>query len=227
MRCATGEDGEFNWEHRQDRVFALLRKTAADVIALQEVLPKQRQDLEQNLSHYHWYGRGRNFGGGGEQCTIGVAPHLQVKNQGTFWLGSDPRLEGTVGWDACLPRICTWIELDPPGLLVANTHFDHLGAAARLHSAELLVSRFGSGPTVILGDFNATPTDPPLQILSKSFQDTLNWSEQPTYHEFGTLQDGPRIDYILTSPGLTVQHSEIIPEPQPYCSDHFAVQALI
>lgn len=150
-----------------------------------------------------------------------------MKNQGTFWLSGNPSLEGAVGWDACLPRVCTWIELDPPGLMVANTHFDHLGLAARMHSAELLISRFGSGPAVILGDFNATPSDPPLQILSRSFQDTLNWSEEPTYHEFGALRNGPRIDYILTSPELTVRQAEIISESRPFCSDHFAVQALI
>ena len=45
IRCDTGEDGDFNWVHRRDRVFQLLRESGADVIALQEVLPNQRQDL--------------------------------------------------------------------------------------------------------------------------------------------------------------------------------------
>ncbi len=230
IRCDTGEDGDFNWVHRRDRVFELLKRSGADVIALQEVLPNQRLDLEQNLSAYRWLGRGRDFGGGGEQCAIGVSPHLRVVDEGLFWLCDTPRMEGTVGWDACLPRICCWVVVGSPDgssnntAVIANSHFDHLGHTAREKSAELLTSMFPQSG-VLVGDFNCTPNSKPLRHLSEHFQDVLELSEEATYHEFGRLAQGPRIDYIMVGSEVSVQAAEIVPESKPFCSDHFAIQA--
>lgn len=231
IRCDTGEDGDFNWVHRRDRVFQLLRESGADVIALQEVLPNQRQDLEQSLPAYRWLGRGRDFGGGGEQCTIGVSPHLRLVDEGLFWLCDTPRLEGTIGWDACLPRICCWVVVGSPNgdsdktAAIANSHFDHLGANAREKSAELLASMFPGKSSVLVGDFNCTPRSKPIRHLSRNFRDVLELSEAPTYHEFGRLTQGPRIDYVMVGSEVVVREAGIVDESKPYCSDHFAIQA--
>ena len=230
IRCDTGEDGQFNWVHRRDRLLELLEKSGADIIALQEVLPNQRLDLEQHLPAYRWLGKGRDFGGGGEQCTIGVSPHLKVVDEGLFWLCDTPRLEGTIGWDACLPRICCWVVVSQPGnsdrtAVIANSHFDHLGTTAREKSAELLASMFPNQTGVLVGDFNCTPRSRPIRHLSKNFRDVLELSEEATYHEFGRLTKGPRIDYIMVGREVTVHEAGIVAETKPFCSDHFAIQA--
>ncbi|MCA9779107.1 MAG: endonuclease/exonuclease/phosphatase family protein [Candidatus Eremiobacteraeota bacterium] len=229
IRCDTGVDGDFNWVHRRERVFELLKQSRADIIALQEVLPNQRQDLEENLPAFQWLGRGRDFGGGGEQCALGISPHLSIQDEGVFWLSDTPRLEGTVGWDACLPRICCWAEIASPSCsgkaVIANTHFDHLGTVARTKSAELMASMFTGVSGILLGDFNCGPRSAPIRHLSHNFHDVLEFSEEATYHEFGRLPRGPRIDYILVDREVKIHRAEIVAESEPYCSDHFAILA--
>ena len=53
---------------------------------------------------------------------------------GTFWLSETPEVVGSVGWDAALPRIATWLRLrewdTDREVLWLNTHFDHVGGRA-------------------------------------------------------------------------------------------------
>jgi endonuclease/exonuclease/phosphatase family metal-dependent hydrolase len=109
--------------------------------------------------------------------------------------------------------------------VIANSHFDHLGAKAREKSAELLGSMFPHKSGVLVGDFNCTPRSKPIRQLSRQFRDVLDLSEEATYHEFGRLTKGPRIDYIMVGREVVVRRAEIVAESKPFCSDHFAVQA--
>lgn len=220
-----GADGVNNWVHRAQLVYRLIREQQPDLVALQEVLPNQRQAVEEHLPEWGWWGRGRNHEGEGEQCTIGVARHLQVQGFGTFWLSQTPDLEASLGWDACLPRICSWVRVE--GLTFANVHLDHLGHQARCRSARLLCQRL-EGPLVLAGDFNCEPRDEPMMILRERLQDGYGTlypdCELSTYHEFGALPAGPRIDYVLTDPEFSVRRAQILTaEGPPYPSDHHPV----
>ena len=63
-----------------------------------------------------------------------VGPNKKVKfellEQGTFWL-SPASAVPSKGWDAALPRICTWGQFRDKGtgfvFYFFNTHFDHMG----------------------------------------------------------------------------------------------------
>jgi endonuclease/exonuclease/phosphatase family metal-dependent hydrolase len=68
------------------------------------------------------------------------------------------------GWDAAYIRTATWAHLEERasgrGVLVVNTHLDHLGATSRLESMDLMLRLIDEQnvqdlPVVLAGDFNS------------------------------------------------------------------------
>ncbi|EMA60692.1 endonuclease/exonuclease/phosphatase family protein [Halorubrum lipolyticum] len=183
VRYANRGDHHDAWHERRDAVGRLVRFHRPDVAAFQEPLPDQRRDLRERLPAYEFVGRGRETGGEGEGCPIGVrADRWAVADDGTFWLSETPS-EPSTGWDADYPRITTWARVravdGDAALLVVNTHFDHVSAHARRESARLLRERLpgiagrdpddaGRGstlPVVFVGDLNCTAGSDPHRIL--------------------------------------------------------------
>ncbi|MFC7186408.1 endonuclease/exonuclease/phosphatase family protein [Halorubrum yunnanense] len=181
VRYANRGDHHDAWHDRRDAIGRLVRFHRPGVAAFQEPLPEQRADLRERLPGYEFVGRGRGTGGEGEGCPIGVrADRWAVADSDTFWLSETPDRQ-SAGWDAAHPRIATWARLrsvgDEAGLLVVNTHFDHVSAEARRGSARLLRERLpeitGTGadgrdvslPVALVGDLNCTPGSDPHRIL--------------------------------------------------------------
>lgn len=220
LRYDNPHDGPNRWSARKDAVAQLVREQQPDVAGFQEALPHQRADLEQRLPEYRALGRGREADGSGEQCCLFLRQDLQVHREGTFWLSPNPNTPGSRGWDAELPRICTWVSLG--SVTVFNTHFDHAGARAREESARLIVARLRER-SVVMGDLNDGPHSPPLRVLRGALLDA-GPADQGTYHEFGALENPPRIDYILVTPDLQLASAQVF---STMASDHYPVVAEI
>lgn len=206
---------------------AALRHLQADILGLQEVLPRQRADLEKALPEYAFLGTGRDPAGQGEQCPLLYRREsLQLADWGTFWLGPEPCQPG---WDAALPRICTWARFE--SLTVFNTHLDHVGAEARLQGLRRILER-AAPPTVLMGDLNDVADSPPLRLLAQRLVDA--WLQHHpdgcgggTWHDFQGGQKGPRIDYIFVSPDLEVLDCQVVRQGHPLPSDHYPVRARV
>lgn len=127
------------------------------------------------------------------------------------------------------PRGLLEVELETPDgrppLIVFCTHFDHRHAEERRLSAEFVARRateLGARPLLLGGDLNATPDEPPLQILTKTWT-VAGDLDQPT-----SPADSPRrkIDYVLTTgPGWRVLESVVLDES--VASDHRPVLAVL
>jgi endonuclease/exonuclease/phosphatase family metal-dependent hydrolase len=232
-----------DWLQRKDPVVAQLQKERPTIIGFQEVLNKQLEDLKVALPSYLAVGVGRDDGQlAGEFAPIFYdTTRYQLLQSSTFWLSPTPALPSK-GWDAALNRICTYALLeskfDRKKLWVMNTHFDHLGAEARRHSAELLIEKFAeftqevNAPLLLLGDFNAEPISQVYQLLQASFND-LSCSRRhrelcsgPTYNAFSlALDDDKIIDYFFGSPELVSIQYQVVQTPfeRSYPSDHFPI----
>lgn len=232
LRYDVAHDGTNRWPHRKRSALELVRRLDADIVGFQEALPHQRWDLEQGLPGYRMVGRGREVDAGGEQCTLAFKPSIELLDCETFWLSPTPELPGSVGWDAMLTRICTRARLCAAGqkFSVFNAHFDHHGRTAPARSARLLLERMEEldHPHVLMGDFNSTPDSEALSILREALRDSFDerhpGDRRGTYHEFGTLAERTRIDYLMVSPHWTVLDCDIVSQTDgPYPSDHFPV----
>ena len=233
LRLDWAHDRPNHWEARRPLVQQVLQLYPADVLAFQEVMPNQHQDLVTMLPDYAWHGRGREPQGDGEGCYVfWDSRRLEAVFQETFWLGPDPAKPGRA-WDAGCPRICNHVLLRASGqeMHFYNVHLDHVGVLARQKSAELVRQRMNEidAPAVLLGDFNVERVLESLSAL-QGLQDcfAVHGSDQEgTFHGFqGVPTMGP-IDYVLTSPDFEVDFCQRITDRWEgiYPSDHFGLLA--
>jgi len=251
IRYASPNDGEDVWPNRVETVATFLRDF--DVIGLQEVTPEQLADLQERLKDFDSYGVGREDGKSkGEHAAIFYRrDRLQAGKMGTFWLSETPEQVGSKGWDAALPRTCTWMVLRDHStnqpIWVANTHFDHRGANARTESAKLIRrvvhSRRGDLPAIVMGDFNCLPGSDPYRALTDqdaadapALHDARVVSQQPpsgpssTWSGFKEIAPDRIIDHLFVIGPLKVQSLQTLDprtETGRFGSDHLPVAASI
>ena len=232
IRYDVAHDGPNQWSDRRQRALDLVTRIDADIVGFQEVLPHQRWDLERGLPGYRLVGRGREVNAGGEQCTLAFKPEFELLECETFWLSPTPESPGSVGWDAMLTRVCSRAKLRIRGqeISVFNAHFDHHGKTAPGHSAAMILERMRGlpHPHLLMGDFNSVPGSEAVSVLGQelrdSFADRHPGDERGTYHEYGTLTNPTRIDYLMMSSHWGILECNIIDQAEgPYPSDHFPV----
>src|SRR5262245_6809049 len=166
IRYGTANDGENHWDKRKEFLIETIKAFDPDLLGTQETLGFQRDFLAQQLPDYAVLGIGRDDGKEqGEMMALYYKKNrFATLDGGHFWLSEQPEIAGSKGWDTSLPRMVTWVKLRDrkreaaPPILFLNTHFDHRGPQARLHSAELVrrrLTELGKGGSVIVtGDFN-------------------------------------------------------------------------
>lgn len=252
IRYNSASDGENAWPNRKQMVAQTIRFHEVDIIGIQEALHTQILDLQALLPEYDWRGVGRDDGQKkGEFTPIFYKKDcFYVIRTGNFWLSEYPDKPGSIGWDAACPRVVTWIEFKDKGsgtiFYFFNTHFDHMGAAARKNSASLLIKRIDQidekTPLILSGDFNCTCQDDPYKILitginkKSGLQNSMDISLHSHYggtQTFNGFQEVPRpgfiIDFIFVRSVNKVWHHGIIAEKwdSRYASDHYPVYAEI
>lgn len=227
-RYCLGQDGEYCWVNRFPRIADLLDRLSPDIVAMQEVLPHQRGDLEQRMPGMRWLGLGRERTFTGEQCLLGVSPTMDLLQSDTVWLSDRPEESGSKSWDAALPRIATTAKLRHSGqeFRVVNVHLDHIGAQSRLESARLLQNRYLDETVILMGDLNAQPDSAPVRELLRTFKSGHEIDPHPTFHDYGRAAKGLTIDYIFYRGNLHLKVFEVFREQTPdYSSDHYPLLA--
>jgi endonuclease/exonuclease/phosphatase family metal-dependent hydrolase len=228
IRYGTADDGENSWPDRKDLVWEVVERHAPDVLAVQEALRFQLDELHTAVNGYAEVGVGRDDGReAGEYAAILVRDErLAVLASGTFWLSDTPQVPGSSSWGNRIPRICTWARLQDRAsgrvFSVYNVHLDHESQASREESARLLAARLADRtagePVIVLGDFNAGEDNRARRLLTAdgsaakadtvhgypALVDTYRLLRTPTGGE-GTFNGfvgdttGERIDAILVS----------------------------
>ena len=250
IRYASPGDGPDRWQFRVDAVADVIG--SSDVAALQEVTHGQLEDLIARLDGFGWYGVGREDGKqAGEAVPIFYRESRFKKlDEGTFWLSDTPSVAGTRGWDAALPRITSWVKLqdkqNQQPLMVASTHFDHLGQQARLESAKLLrqwmLDLPAELPVIVLGDFNTRPGSDPYTVMvgdqpstspirdARSISDSEPSGPQSTWNGFDKVVPGQIIDHVFVRGNIDVKRYAV-ENPKTsedrFTSDHLPVRVVV
>lgn len=239
IRYNNPGDGVNVWPNRSQEVAALLDFHQADIFGLQEALIGQIEDLHNQLPHMKWVGVGRDDG----QKAGEFSPLFYNSNKysdlkhGWFWLSETPEKPG-LGWDAACNRLCTWIVLKElksgTKFMVFNTHFDHMGMKARTESAKLILKKMEELnteklPVILTGDFNLTPDQEPVSVITSQLKDSKAISRKAPYGPEGTFNsfkfDAPmkdRIDYVFVNDKIEVLRYGVLTDSkdQRYPSDH-------
>src|SRR5690606_9787530 len=174
------------WDDRKQAVTNLIQFHEFDIFGIQEGFYEQVQDMKNQLPGYEYIGVGRDDGAQkGEYSAIFFnTQRFKLIKDGTFWLSATDTGKPNKGWDAALPRICTWgvFEDNQNGkqFIFMNTHFDHVGVEARRESAKLILEKAkelaNDLPIILTGDFNVDETNEAYFTLAKSgiVQDTYD-----------------------------------------------------
>ena len=234
-----------SWEKRKNKMVSLIEYYHPAFLGIQEGLLRQVEFMDESLPAYSYIGVGREDGQEkGEFSAIFYdATKFKVINSSTFWLSESPK-SVSVGWDAALERICTYGLFEDLNtkerIRVFNTHFDHRGQVARKESATLIIKKIqqineDQLPLVLMGDFNATPDEGPIQILKTQLNDALEISEEPLYGPPGTFNGfddriiSRRIDYFFTDNlhVLSYTHIDDRLNTNRHISDHLPVLIIV
>jgi endonuclease/exonuclease/phosphatase family metal-dependent hydrolase len=245
IRYGTANDGADHWSGRREQLFRLLEREAPDILATQEALRFQLDEIRAALPRYGEAGVGRDDGRErGEYAAILFrADRFELLESGTFWFSDTPDVPGSMSWGNRITRICTWARLrdrtSGRALRVYNVHLDHESQPSRERSVALLLERLraagGRDPVIVAGDFNAGETNPAVAALrAAGFRDT--WRElhagdsvAGTFHAFRGDSTGEKIDYVWVTGGSGVASAAILraSEGGRYPSDHFPVVARV
>jgi endonuclease/exonuclease/phosphatase family metal-dependent hydrolase len=245
IRFDNPADSADAWPLRRAQLAAQLRFYAPDVFGIQEGLHRQVEYLSEQLPAFQRVGGGRDDGkeAGEYSALYFLKARFGLLQSGTFWLSETPDVPSK-GWDANLPRVCTYAHLydtlASKKIWVFNTHFDHIGKEARRRSAELILLKIKelnkeNEPVILMGDFNSEPGEKPVVLLSRALLDTRAISREPSFGPEGTFNAFQfhepvkrLIDYIfINGSGMRVRQHAVLSDSKNchYPSDHLPVLA--
>lgn len=246
IRFDNPGDGKNIWENRKAEMLGLIHRYQPGFLGLQEVLNNQLEYINDGLRNYSYIGVGREDGKKkGEYTPIFYdSTSFQLIRQHTFWL-SEVDNAISIGWDAALERICTYglfkDKKSGDSIHVFNTHFDHVGATARLMSANLIAKKIDEFATptslvILTGDLNCTPESEPIQVLKNKLDYGADLSQTGLKGPDGTFNGfdearllNYRIDYIFTRnfKVKSYRHIDDKRKKNGFISDHLPVMTEI
>jgi endonuclease/exonuclease/phosphatase family metal-dependent hydrolase len=210
-------EGTFDLDH----VARVIVDAAPDLVALQEVDYKTRRakgydlatELGQRTKMTSIFARAMVFDGG----EYGQALLSKYSFDSTQRLAL-PRTGDNE------PRVAVEATLTLPGgqqIAFIGTHLDHTGAAEREAQARALNASFaGKGiPSILAGDFNATPESRTIEILKEQWAVASDGNPEPTFPS-----DDPKIkiDYVMVAPASRWKVVETKVLRDEVVSDHCA-----
>ncbi len=209
------------WYQRRPIICNLIRFNDFDIFGSQEVLVNPLHEMLAGLPGYSYIGVGRDDGKeAGEYAPIFYkTAKFKLLKSGHFWLSTITDKPNR-GWDAVLPRICTWGQFQEKAskkkFWFLNLHMDHIGVVARSESSKLVISKIkemcGKDPVILAGDFNTDQTHDNYKVLANSgiLKDSyevaqIRYALNGTFNNFDpTLKTDSRIDHIFVTPSVKV-----------------------
>lgn len=216
------------WHLRYPAIVDLVKYHNFDIWGSQEVFHRQLEDLLDGLSDYASIGVGRDDGKTkGEYSPIFYKKdRFEVLKSGTFWLSTETTYPNK-GWDAVLPRICSWAEFkdkeNKSRIWFFNLHMDHVGVEARKESAKLVLKKIDEMVkkdeiVIFTGDFNVDQHNESYKLLeaSDALKDSyeaaeIKYANTGTFNAFKVdLKTDSRIDHIFVSPSVKVKRYGVL-----------------
>jgi endonuclease/exonuclease/phosphatase family metal-dependent hydrolase len=215
------------WKQRFTVIASLIQFHDFDIFGTQECMYHQLKDIKGSLPGYDFIGVGRDDGkqAGEHSAIFYKTTKFKLLQKGDFWMSTITD-KPNKGWDAVLPRICSWGEFKDLKsgftFFFFNLHMDHVGVVARAESAKLVLAKIKEmtqhKPVILTGDFNVDQTSDSYTILNTSgvLKDayettTIRYALNGTFNAFKT--DGKtdsRIDHIFLTKQFKVSRYGIL-----------------
>jgi endonuclease/exonuclease/phosphatase family metal-dependent hydrolase len=221
-------------------VVRLFKENNPDFIATQEANDFQAAFLVENLPEYMHIGKRHPAPKFWQDNILLYRKTIVCEDHLHFFLSETPHIPSR-SFESQFPRQATLglFRVNGRRLICVNTHFDfedpaQMGAAGVIK--EQLASYGDEIPTILMGDFNATPETRCYQWLTGQevdgevglrFNETFKPPYPGTLHRFTGEPTGDYIDWILFRGPLRLERCHVLQEPIEgvHPSDHFPVVA--
>lgn len=215
------------WGQRLQVIAQMIQFHDFDIFGTQECKYNQLTDLKNSLPGYEYIGIGRDDGmqAGEFSAIFYKTERFSLIKKGDFWLSTITDRPNK-GWDAALPRICSWGEFKDKQtgftFYMFNLHMDHIGKVARAESAKLVLAKIkelaGNHPTILTGDFNVDQTSESYSLINSSgalkdaFETApLKYALNGTFNNFKSdSKTDSRIDHIFLTRQFQVKRYGIL-----------------
>lgn len=215
------------WGQRYPVITQLILFHDFDIFGTQECKYHQLLNLKKNLPNYDYIGIGRDDGkqAGEFSAVFYKTNKFRLLDKGDFWLSEITDRPNT-GWDAALPRICSWgkFKENKTGFTFYffNLHMDHIGVKARAESAKLVLQKIKEiakgAPAILTGDFNVDQHNESYTLINTSglLKDAyelspLKYALNGTFNNFKSdSKTDSRIDHIFLTKEFTVKRYGIL-----------------
>jgi endonuclease/exonuclease/phosphatase family metal-dependent hydrolase len=215
------------WKQRYPVIASMIRFHGFDIFGTQECMHHQLENLKDSLPGYAYVGIGRDDGKeAGEYSAIFYnSVKFKLLEHGDFWMAEETD-KPVKGWDAVLPRICTWGKFKEIKtgftFYFFNLHMDHVGVKARAESAKLVMDKVrkmaGNIPTILTGDFNVDQQSESYTLINTSgllkdaYETTaIRYAENGTFNAFNpNSKTDSRIDHIFLTKQFRVEKYGIL-----------------
>ena len=215
------------WSDRAPVISQLVEFHDFDIFGTQEGLYHQLEDLKKLAPVYDYIGKGRDDGKNkGEFAAVFYKTNtFKLLDSGDFWLSTETDYPNK-GWDAALPRICTWGQFEHiesgNTFYFFNAHFDHVGVEARKQSAKLILQKIktiaGNHHTILAGDFNVDQHNESYKLFNSSGILKDAYDTSPIKYELNGTFNGfnpngkrnDRIDHIFLTHDFNVERYGIL-----------------
>ncbi|MFT4094041.1 MAG: endonuclease/exonuclease/phosphatase family protein [Niabella sp.] len=256
IRVALDEDEPkgYGWSARKDICLKIIKDKRPDIVALQEVLKVQADDLRNFFSAYQLFGfegpemdpHPTGYYGIAKNPILFSAKRYELLTGGTYWLSETPLVAGSKSWDTARARHANWIRIRErctgKEFRVVNLHLDHVSETAKIRQAEMVAQESAQYmpdfPQLLAGDFNSKFNSNVMDAIRnsnwKDSYETIHGATEAgfTTHEFKgeRYEKGAskgRIDFIWYKGRAQPTGAAIVRDSVngKYPSDHFFMQA--
>lgn len=225
---------------RVKRFAAYMNAVKPDIIGTQEMNSSWLEELGELMPDYDCYGVARGGDENEKKSEINAIFWLKDKyewvEKNTFWLSETPDEESRYQGAGC-NRICSYVMLRDKEtdeyILHLNTHLDNASDEAREFGAQVIMDKLKEirmlnavayFTVVLTGDFNCELDSSACQIISEELN--THRASEPTYHDWGNINEGEPIDFIFTD-GEIEAYTVLDDTTNGYVSDHYGVYQTI
>src|SRR5690606_30994754 len=222
IRVALADDEAkgVGWSSRKTVCLDIIEKQKPDIIALQEVLKVQADDLRCHLPTFQLFGfdgpemdvRAVGYHGIAKNPIMFSRERYELVSAGCYWLSETPLIAGSMSWETARARHANWVRLEDKRtkqhFRVINLHLDHVSQAAKEGQTQVVLEESGQYtaefPQLLVGDFNASMENPVYQRIEKyGWKDTYTAIHGPT-EPGGTVHRFQGENYIHRGKGRKI-----------------------
>lgn len=200
--CHKNDEDKF--DNRKKKIKEIIRKSNADIIALQEVTRKSHLNyfLDSNQYYIFFY---ENWLFSYPDAVLALKKErFHIKKNGHYWLGPNSN-SLNFGWKMAMPRLFVYADVmdkwSGREFKVMSTHFDN--RLENLKGSADLISKIAKDtPLLFLGDTNSTYEMESYQILTQNMKDLaidFKGEREYCYLKKGKFFPECRVDHILSN----------------------------